>query len=76
MNKYDIIAVLNAIATDDAHPLATDPDVGSAAAGASHAIYTRMTGDPNTLPDLDALKDAKRYVVPQAPDTGHDDDAE
>lgn len=73
--KADLIAILNAIATDATHPLAMDPDVGSAAAGASHAIYTRMTGDAATLPDLDALKDAKRYVVPQAPDTGRDDDA-
>lgn len=63
MIKSDLLAVLRAIATSPNHELATDTDVAQAAHGAAHAIDVRLTSDPNTLPDYDALRKPP-YSIP------------
>jgi hypothetical protein len=61
MTKSELIAALRSIVTGGS-PFNTDVDVSSAAAGAAHAIHSRLTGSAD-LPDKDAMAKPK-YEVP------------
>lgn len=71
MNRHQLLAELNAIATNDSHPLAKDSDVAKACHGAGHAIDHRITGTGD-LPDRDKIKgDSEREKIKRIP--GQDD---
>lgn len=75
MNREQLLTELIMITSVSGHPLANDLEVAQACAGAAHAIYTRATGDANTLPDLDKIAEEKRYQAPQFPTDDKDDGA-